>query len=244
MNLVAVVPSRGRPAAARETVEAIRETAVRVATKTVLVVDRDDPELAAYRTMVEELPGPAFGGERRPTLVVLDADETGNLVRATNTISLRIAREDPRCVIGNLGDDHRPRTRGWDREVLEALATPGIAYGDDLIHGEKLPSAPFLSASIVLSLGWYALPDCRHLYIDDAWRELGRAAGVLRFLPGVVIEHCHPAVGKGAWDAGYERANSARAVERDRKAYRRWLRGSRFAGDVAKVRSTTGRHAP
>lgn len=232
MSVVVVVPSRGRPEAARLTVEAIRETAIRVATSVVLAVDADDPELDGYRRMVDGLHHRLFAD--RPLLVVLEPEETGDLVRATNTVSLRVAREDPHAIIGNLGDDHRPRTRGWDRAVMESLEDPGIAYGDDGIHGERLPSAPFISAEIVQALGWFALPACRHLYIDDAWRELGNALGRLRYLPDVSIEHLHPAVGKGAWDDGYTRANSELATERDRLAFEGWMANG-LAVDAANV---------
>ena len=230
MNVVVVVPTRGRPHAARLTVEAIRETAVRVNTRVVLAVDADDPEVPAYRDMVASFGLPY---RDRPSLVVLDRDETGDLVRATNTVSLRIAREDPRCVIGNLGDDHRPRTKGWDAQVLAALAEPGIAYGDDLLQGEQLPTAPFISARIVLALGWYALPSCRHMYIDDAWKSIGEGLGVLRYLPDVVIEHCHPGAGKASLDDGYIRADAS--TPHDLRAFEAWRR-ERRERDLARVR--------
>lgn len=217
MSITVVIPSRGRPQRAREAVQAIRDTAVRVDTSVILAVDADDPCLSEYRALRWSAPhGPEV------SLVVLEPGETGDLVRATNTVSLRVANADPSAIIGNLGDDHLARTPGWDRLVLDALAEPGIAYGRDGIQDEHLPTAPFISASIVLALGWFALPSCHHLYIDDCWRELGTALGRLRYLPDVLIEHMHPAVHKGAWDEGYERANNAAMVERDRAAYNEW----------------------
>lgn len=216
MSITVVIPSRGRPQRAHEAVRAIRETAVLVSTSIILAVDADDPELPAYRALRFR----SFGAE--VSTVVLDPEQTGDLVRATNSISMRVADVEPSGIIGNLGDDHLCRTPGWDRMVLDALAEPGIAYGRDGIQDEHLPTAPFISASIVLALGWFALPTCRHLYIDDCWRELGNALGRLRYLPDLSIEHMHPAVHKGAWDEGYERANNAAMVERDRDAYNEW----------------------
>lgn len=236
MNLVVVIPSRGRPDAARDAFLAIRETAARVSTRVVIAVDADDPTLPGYRSAVRSVSHPAIGIDP-PQLVVLEGDETGNLVRATNTLSLRVAREDPRCVIGNLGDDHRARTPGWDRAVLEALATPGIAYGDDGLQGENLPTAPFISAEIVLALGWYALPSCVHMFVDDAWKSLGEGLGVLRYLPGVSIEHMHPGAGKGEMDEHYLRADAS--TERDRRAFAEWVATYRDA-DLAAVRDALG----
>jgi hypothetical protein len=231
VNVVVVVPSRGRPAAAGETIRAIRDTAVRVNTRIVLAVDEDDPCLLDYRRLV------THSGKYAPEvwMVTLAAEETGNLVRATNTVSMRVAAADPHAIIGNLGDDHRPRTPGWDRRIIEALEEPGIAYGDDKIQGEKLPTAPFISARIVTALGWYALPTCEHMFIDDAWREVGAALGRLRYLPEVIIEHMHPAVGKGEWDDSYRRVNSDAAIARDRLAFVDWRGGPMFHADIANV---------
>lgn len=232
MSVVVVIPSRGRPDRAAEAIEAIRQTAVLVDTSVVLAVDADDPEWDRYADMAGQrrfLAGP------ETSLVTLRGDETGNLVKATNTVSMRIARENPDSIIGNLGDDHMTRTPGWDRIIRDTLAEPGIAYGDDLIHGQKLPSAPFISARIVLALGWYFLPTCIHLYCDDAVRELGKAIGRLHYLAGVVIEHMHPAVGKAANDEGYVRANHKRVVDHDHDAYLRWTRGPNFRADYANV---------
>lgn len=230
MTIVAVIPSRGRPARAREAIAAMRERAALVSTSIVLAVDADDPCWPDYAAMTFD----GFGSE--VSLVTLRPEESGNLVRATNTVAMRIADADPECIIGNLGDDHLVRTKGWDKLVAAALERPGIAYGDDLLQGEHLPTAPFISASIVLALGWYALPVCQHLYVDDAWRELGREAGVLRYIPELTIEHVHPGANKAEWDEGYERANNARVVEADKGAYRAWLRGRRFRRDLNAVR--------
>lgn len=229
MSIVVVMPSRGRPRRAAVAVQAIRDTAQLVSTRVALVVDADDPELPRYQA----LQFPPYGSE--VSLIVLQPEETGDLIRATNTVSLRIAHENPDTIIGNLGDDHVARTPGWDKRIEEALAEPGIAYGDDLIHGEHLPTAPFISARIVLALGWYFLPTCRHLYGDDGVKRIGKAIGRLRYLPDVVIEHVHPAVAKAEWDEGYERANNVVAMERDKAAYTRWLKSSLYRKDIANI---------
>lgn len=231
MSIVVVLPSRGRPQRAWEAIQAIRETAALVDTRVVLAVDDDDDELEAYRALRWPLPHRA-----EVSLVVLRPDETGDLVRATNTVSMRVALEDPTAIIGNLGDDHLCRTPGWDKAIAAALVKPGIAYGDDGLQGRHLPTAPFISAAIVLALGWYALPDCRHLFIDDAWRELAGEIGVLHYLAGVSIEHMHPGAAKADWDPGYRRANSSEMVEHDKAAFQGWRRTRRFRDDIARVR--------
>ncbi len=229
MTVTVVIPSRGRPERAREAIQAVRDTAVLVGTSVVLAVDLDDPALPLYQALRFD----GFAAE--VSMVTLRPEETGNLVRATNTVSMRISEADPTAIIGNLGDDHLARTDAWDRRIAEALATPGIAYGDDLLQGEHLPTAPFVSAAIVNALGWFFLPTVKHLYGDDCLKRIGRATGTLRYVPDVVIEHVHPAVGKAEWDAGYERANNAGASEYDLRAYSAWLHGKTYNQDIANV---------
>lgn len=231
MTVVVVIPSRGRPERARSAVEAIRQTAALVSTSIVLAIDADDPEWRRYGSIGFPLYGPDV------TMVTLQRGETGNLTRATNTISMRIAREDPTCIIGNVGDDQLALTPGWDRLIEDALGTPGIAYGDDGFQREKLPcGGMFMSAEITLALGYYALPDCQHLFIDNAWRDIGVGAGRYTYIPEIVFEHVHPFAGKAAWDDGYERANNPQAIEHDRRAYESW-RENAMATDIGRVRA-------
>jgi hypothetical protein len=218
-SVVVVIPSRGRPAAARQAIESVRRTAVFVSTSVVLAVDADDPCYEDYLSLRQFF---TVSSPYRPEveIVTLRGDETGSLVRATNTVSRRIASAEPDSIIGNIGDDHRVRTTGFDRLVTDALAEPGIAYGDDLIHGERLPSAPFVSAALVDALGWYFIPTVEHMYGDDALRVIGLALRRIHYLPEMIVEHMHPAVNKGPWDDGYTRAYAS--VDADREAYNEW----------------------
>jgi hypothetical protein len=226
--VVVVIPSRGRPERAHQAVQAVRETAILVSTSVILAVDADDPELEAYRAL-------RWTGDFRATtwLSVLEPEATGDLVKATNSVSMRVAEDDPGAIIGNLGDDHLCRTPGWDRAITAALAAPGVAYGDDLLQGAKLPTAPFISARIVNALGWFFLPTLTHMYPDNVVRDLGDRLGALHYLPEVVIEHVHPGAGKADVDDGYRRADAS--TLRDRDAYHEWCQRSR-QHDVARVR--------
>jgi hypothetical protein len=223
--IIVIIPSRGRPERARDVLDAVRSTAVLPDTQAVVIADTDDPEYGRYQMMI----GLARGSEQ---LRGLAPHESGNLVKATNTASIRAARVHPNAIIANWGDDHMPRTLGWDKRVTEALLTPGVAYGDDLLQGEDLPTAPFISAAIVNALGWYMLPSLEHMYVDDCWKALGTALGCLIYLPEVVVEHMHPGAGKAESDAGYLRADAS--TERDRVAFQAWLADG-LAGDVARV---------
>ena len=232
MSVVVVMPSRGRPPRAAAAVQAIHDTAVLVDTSVIVAVDADDPALAQYRALTV-----LSNGRWHPftTLVVLPPEQTGSLVKATNTVSMRVAEEDPKAIIGNLGDDHLCRTYGWDRLVAAALATPGIAYGDDRLQGEELPTAPFISARIVLALGYYFIRDVEHMFVDNAVRDVGVQTGTLRYLPNMVIEHMHPFAYKAEWDAHYRRVNAEEPVRNDRLHYESW-REHAMSIDIARVR--------
>ena len=58
------------------------------------------------------------------------------------------------------------------------------------------------------------------MFIDNAWKELGKGLGRLRYVNGVIIEHMHPSVRKAKPDAGYERANASWAA--DEAAFEAW----------------------
>lgn len=192
----------------------------------VVLVDHDDPTLSGYADAGLDV------------LLV----HPGGYVHALNEAASRFA--DSTDIIGAYQDDLLFRTPGWDARVRETLATPGIAYGDDLLQGEWHPTAVFMSTSIVRALGWLALPTLKHQWADDVWKSLGTAAGCLRFMPDVVIEHLHPANGKAEMDPGYERVfgenEGAQAqATSDYNAYHAWLADGMEA-DVARVRAVLG----
>lgn len=213
-DLVVIVPSRGRPRAAVELAGAFKATCT-ANTGLVFAVDSDDPAVAGYREVVDQ--GLAS---------VITADHT-SMVDALNRRATGYASlEDELAVsaIGFMGDDHRPRTVGWDRAYLDALTSlPGIVYGNDLIQGMNLPTQCAMSASVVRALGHMAPPTLTHLYVDNYWLEIGQAAGCITYLPDVVVEHVHPVAGTAQWDAGYRRVNSQAMYGRDRAAYTAYM---------------------
>lgn len=216
MGILTIVPTRGRPKAAAELLAAYRDASVQSDTSILFAVDDDDPELRGYYDLIENLPDgfPMMLGPR------LRMGPTLNLwaERAATTWS---GRYD---IIGFMGDDHRPRTPGWDARVSDALRpTPGVAYGNDLIQGPSLPTAVFVSAQVIRRLGYIAPPGLTHLYLDNFWLELGHATTLL-YLGDVVFEHLHPIAGKAEWDAGYIEVNSGGTQEHDRLEFERYMR--------------------
>lgn len=213
----------------------LRATAALLSTELILVVDDDDPSLSEYLALPTQFMQHSSGPLWPPDAIrvmVLTPEETGNLTAATNTAAARVWGDD--CIIGHVGDDHRFRTTGWDTRITEILRSPGVAAPNDGVHQGAIPTVCFMSSVIPRTLGWFALPSCNHLYIDNAWRTIGEGVSAYRYMPDVLIEHMHPAVGKAKWDEGYKVNNSAEMYSRDGAAFKEW-QISTSREDIARV---------
>lgn len=229
--LAVIVPTRGRPGNAARLTEAFRATHALDALP-VFVADWDDPELPAYRRLLDE--------EKIPRLIVLDNGTGRGMTRALNYAASRYAEMYE--AVGFMGDDHLPRTANWDSRVMEELDSlePRIVYGNDLFQGAALPTAVFMQSRMVHALGFMAPQVLRHLYVDNYWKELGERTGSLRYLPDVVIEHIHPAAGKTPMDEGYQRVNAPEVDSGDRAAWLAYRDGEGFEAALRTVRKEYG----
>lgn len=215
--IIYIVPSRGRPGNIAELLDAWRDTYLGAA-GVIVAVDNDDPELAGYLDL-EWQANAAFA-----RLYVGDRLRLGGTL---NAIAPAIAAG--RLAVGFMGDDHRPRTSGWDLELggslrdVRAVGRFGVVYGNDLVQRSALPTAVALDADIVLELGYFVPPGATHLYLDNYWLELGRRIHGLRYRDDVIIEHCHPIAGTAEPDAGYAEVNHPDLYAADEARFRRWL---------------------
>ena len=217
-TMITLVPSRGRPQNIARMLDAYKATGA--SSSLVVLVDDDDPMVDAYLATGAHV---VVGPRKRigPTL---------------NDFA-------PKCthdVIGFMGDDHVPRTPGWDKAIWEASTHWSVVYGDDLYQRERLATACWQGRGIVQTIGQFCPPGCWHLYLDDYWMSLGRGLGSLRFLPNVVIEHVHPHAKvdgkpKAVKDDGYKECNSASMYQHDRDLWEEYS-ASGLAADLKKVK--------
>lgn len=213
MALTVIVPTKGRPGNAARLVSAFADTIVDDDTHLILAIDHNEELRAEYYTAIPLYPWVTLH------TVEVKPQRMGPVL---NEIAVHQA-ELADC-IGFMGDDHLPRTEGWDVLLAKALdGHPGVAYGNDLVKGEALPTACVISAKIIRKLGFMCPPRQEHLYLDDYWKMLGKATGNLVYLPDVIIEHLHPTVGKAPWDAGYHQANDPQQYAWDHTAYQEFL---------------------
>ncbi|MET7975739.1 hypothetical protein ABZW44_22390 [Streptomyces mirabilis] len=227
-DLLVIIPTRGRPGAVPEIVQAWDETG---ATADLLfAVDTDDPELAAYKKHAAALKADGrvrftFGKRRR-------------LVGTLNQQAVKAAKQYR--FLAFLGDDHRPRPadKPWDARIRECLSGgPGIVYGNDLLQGEAMATAVAMTSDIVQTLGCMAPAAMEHLCVDLVWLDWGKGMQRITYLDDMVIEHLHPANGKAETDAGYEEANSSEQVAKDSAAYYDYRDNGGLAADLEKLRA-------
>jgi hypothetical protein len=219
MRTIVLVPSRGRPANAERCLASIRETARDHRTAALVLVDADDPTLEDYRAL--DLP-------------VWVVPPGGRFTGALNHAAAALA--EGYDAMGAFGDDVIFRTSGWDVKLSRVLHRPGIAYGDDRMHGERHPTAVFMSTEVYRALGWLALPVVFHTWADDGWKRLGIEAGILRYMPSVILEHMHPFNGKAEDDATYRLVYSQATGDHDYAAFNAWVADG-LEADVARVQA-------
>ena len=225
-DLTILVPSRQRPKSAVQLYEAFRETCT-ADTKLVIVVDSNDPTLSTYYTLLN-----GFG-----QVVLVEPGRRGMVAALQN--GLENFADHLGYAVGFMGDDHRPRTVGWDTRYLEALRDmgTGFVYGDDLYQGEAIPTQVAMTTDIYRTLGYICPPTFDHLCVDVVWKDWGQAIDRLRYLDDVVVEHMHYLAGTTQKDEGYFAVNSAAIANHDSEAYQVYKSEGAFESDVAKLKT-------
>jgi len=210
--LTVIVPSRGRPQAALEVVDAVAETRQIDTTTVVIAVDDNDPMLGHYREVAKV----------HPDIARVETVTGGWMVAALNEAARSVVSDRDVTAVGFFGDDHRPRTPGWDASYLSALNRmgAGIVYGDDLLQHEFVPTQCAMSAEIIRRLGWMAHPGLKHMYVDTLWRDMADVAGKRAYLPDVIVEHLHYINGKAQEDEHYRRVNAQSVFADDERVFR------------------------
>jgi hypothetical protein len=235
VSLTMVVPSKGRPQNASRLIQAVNETAGDELERLVIAIDYQEPLAAEYQGVIPV--GEEWDSWDWVSLAHVQA-EPQRMGPVLNRVALEYARDSD--YVGFMGDDHLPRTDKWDEELIETLGDrPGVAFGNDLAQGEKLPTACLVSSDIIRSLGYLCPPGLDHLYLDDFWKVLGLELGNLCYHEGVVIEHLHPVVGKADWDDSYQENNHPMQYAKDQRAYSEFITG-RWPTDRAKLKKDLG----
>lgn len=220
MTMCVLVPSRGRPSNIARLAESWFTTGATA--DLVVCVDSDDPELLGYQHVAAD-----YG-------FALRVGEPSRIGPILNDVAPAIAPGYD--VVGFMGDDHLPRTEGWDATIEANSSLWTVVYGNDLLQGPNLATAAFLGTGIVQTLGKFVPHGFEHLYLDNFWMSIGRGLGTLTYLPDVVIEHLHYINGKAEQDALYAEVNSAGMYQRDGQRWADYLNDG-LLDDLASLRA-------
>lgn len=215
MSLAMICPTRGRPESVARMGQAWEATGTNWASDLYWIVDADDERIGEYKTEIG----------RFPWMKVASIPEWRPMVPKLNWAARQFAGGFTQ--VGFLGDDHLPRSSGWDLRLAAALdAMPsktGIVYGRDGHQDRALPTWWAMSSNIVQALGRMVPADVQHLYCDNSIFQLGDKSGTLQYLEDVLIEHMHPVAGKAEWDPAYVRVNRKQQYLRDRLGFEAWV---------------------
>lgn len=222
-RLAVLVPSRNRPENISRLIKAWIET--KATAQLIVCVDDDDPKLLDYvKTEVT--------GEGPFEIRIAERMRLGPTLNHWANIYAR-----QYAYIGFFGDDHVPRTVGWDEVFLTELRKQSgtLVYGNDLFQGACIPTAIAMCSRIVDVLGYMHPPKLIHMCIDSFWKELGIEIGRLTYLPDIVIEHMHPYAGKAESDSGYAEVNLQSQYDSDTGLLEEY-RHVQFQADILKLR--------
>lgn len=210
-NTLIIVPSRKRQSRIDYFYEHFKTNSLK--SDIVFVLDDDDDDYPVYEDAMYE---------------VLPRDTVPNKI---NIAAMKYI--DDYKYIGFLGDDHVPKTYGWDHLLTKDLNPVGIGYGNDLIQGPALPTVCIMSSNIPKTLGYVAVPTFKHFYIDNVWKDWGMALNRLFYYNDVIIEHYHWSVNKSDKDITYSNTDSF--VDHDYKNYLLYS-NIKFKDDVLKLK--------
>ena len=220
-DLIVLIPTRGRPDNAVALEKAFVETNTKAAR--FYIVDFNDETRSEYSW---KLPVES---------VIMIHNETGGMAYPLNYIARQFIGEFDNFAF--MGDDHRPRTPNWDEKFVEELYTGSdIVYGNDLFQGSNLPTAVAMSGEIVEALRGMVPDTQRHLYLDNFWLKLGQDLGKIKYLPDVIIEHCHAFNGKAPMDENYARVNAPEVYSADKVAFDNYIASDQYQTLLAKLK--------
>lgn len=205
-SLAVFIPTRGRKERCEELLKSFQETTDNA--DLLFVIDEDDQE--TYEGM-------DWG--RAECAVFAPKGTLSDIINHT-----AVSLADDYDALMFVADDHLFRTPHWDTIMLRELVSmggTGFVYPDDKRRSD-VPEIVMISSDIVKELGFFSEPSLGHFYIDNAWAELGKRLGLIRYVPEAVIEHRHYSICRDVeHDETYRRAEDNHG-DADLAVFRQW----------------------
>lgn len=173
MTLLVIVPARGHRKQAEALLESFEKTSDFA--ELMFILDPDDEETYEGVDWKD-----ATAGVLSPRGTV-----TGKLNRTADAFL------DDYDAIMFARDDNVFLTQGWDTILLEYLAGGSGMLLPDNRRRRDIPEIILITTDVIREMGFFAEPHLSQYYFDNAWGDLGKASGLLRYVPEVVLEHRH-----------------------------------------------------
>lgn len=196
-RILLIMPTRGRPWYALESIASVMKNAAEPSMLKILVCcDHDDSNRIGLFT-----PNLSVSTSVKPRM------------RFVELVNFACDYYQGKCEwIAWWGDDCRMLTQGWDTIVREHKEL--VVWGEDGYQNDKMATHPFIRTAIPRALGYLLPNELVHYCPDRFIQELADAAGSIAYDPRIKIDHLHPDAGKGLIDQTYLDARSAGAKDK------------------------------
>lgn len=147
--------------------------------------------------------------------------------------------------VGLLNDDHEPGCKDWDKKLVDRLNGTNFVSANDRSQRTFLTpvTATAWSMPLLEAIGWPIYPPLmQHLFIDDIWRDLGKATGIWRICADAIVYHRHVLFGEGENDETHKKVygeefpvKPGKLWDNDQAVYQNIIKHD-FQDVVAKIR--------
>lgn len=124
-------------------------------------------------------------------------------------------------------DDFEVVSKGWDKKLIAHLDGKNFASANDRsLRTFQIPvTATAFSMPLLRALGWPIYPpSLQHLFIDNAFRDLGKATGCWRIAADCVVLHKHVMFGAAQSDSTHEKVYNQKAWDHDQAIYENFMK--------------------
>jgi hypothetical protein len=145
----------------------------------------DEDECNIYHPIAEEY----------PEIINYCIPKELTLMQKINVHALDIASKYK--YVGFIGDDIVFKTP-FESSFIEVLSSfnYGMVFANDMVWNGKLPTHPFVTSNAITAVGFFGCPAVEHNYFDNYWEAIFINLNKITYLPGIIMEHIHPIVGK------------------------------------------------
>lgn len=119
-------------------------------------------------------------------------------------------------------DDLVIHTPEFDKKIIKAFDDNpqiNIIHVNDDLHRGKIANHWIMRSSVVQNVGFFALPTCKHMFIDNFWTKIGELTKTILYLDDVTWEHRHYMAHKTPIDDTYRLSSNDGVMDHDKKAF-------------------------